>query len=356
MKVIKNKLLVFLLLLVLTFSCLMIPCSTSFASEINPKITIQVSPKVELLAIIKLLNADDYFACEFLNTIFKRDAIAWFLPYKNHSAVKTYQNLLDLGYTDQTLRIFLMELGNLPDMYFPEVLSGCNNTEIIKIWRDQLVSFCNESNFYTFWSRESDYYQQIIDQFVLESNVRESVKKEIMFLGITDFSVNFILSPLLQENQAILSCQSPIKEGQIILGLTGIQNGRLLFGDSATHQKLVEHDFLHLLVSSITKLFAEQINRSVSLFNPIQEKMEAMQIKSWNECFAKHISLSIQILCFEEDRGEKISEFTSLGFIYIPDTYSLLEQYQDYRDYFPTLPHFLPRILKQFDTIARRNQ
>jgi hypothetical protein len=249
-----------------------------------------------------------------------------------------------------------MELGDLPELAIPETMSDKDNDLTLKAWRDQLICFCQDSDFYTFWSRESEFYNQVIDQFVIDSHVSEDLNKEISFLGISDMTVHFVLSPLIQDNLALVLNPSTKKEGFLILGLSGIQNGRLLFGDIATQSNLIQNDFLTLLVADVTKPFINDINKSQSLWSPIQTTMENFQIKTWLECFNRHLSLSIGIICFEDNQTEKLAEVNKQGFIYIQDSFDLLSQYSQYREYFPSVTTFLPRIMEQFNAIARRNQ
>ena len=356
MKIMKNKLLVFLILLVLVFSSQMYPITETFSFEDVLTVPIVVENKIELLGIITILEADDYFACELLNTIFKRDAVAWFRPYRNHSAIKSYRHLLDLGFSDNHLRAYLMELGNLPELTIPDTLSSTFRTEPFRLWHQHLLQFLDESSFSSFWSREREYYNQAVEQFAPSSNLLDSIRKEMQFLGFTNLPFRWVLSPLIFGNQAILVNQEAESQGMIILGLSDIQNGRLVFGKEKTQLTLIQQDLLQLLVNKVTIPFQEDISKSESLLDPIKELMKNEGINTWQECFNQHLFWSIRLINFEENPSEKIIELQKLGYIYVDDTYQLLQQYEQYRSYFPTVTTFLPRVIQQFNSMARRKQ
>lgn len=353
MKDMKNKLLVFLILLVLVFSSLVFPTSKAFSHETKRSFSIVVEPKIELLGIISLLEADDYFACELFNTIFKRDAVAWFRPYKNHPAIQGFRKLLDMGFSENDLRHYLLEIGDLPELAIPDSLSNSRWKEEFKPWQQELVDFLNVTNFSTYWSKEKEYYQQAIDQFIPSSLAEENIKEQLRFFGLTDLPFRWILSPLIFENQAILLNQEKESQGMIILGLTDIQNGRLLFGNEKNVLSIVSHDLLKLLIEGSTKPFQPEIQQSASLLEPIREAMEREGVYSWQECFNQHLFFSIQLIFDQEDTDTTIKELNDLGYIYLEDTFQLLKQYNQYRDYFPTVSSFLPRIIQQFENMAR---
>lgn len=355
MIVVKNKFVVFLLFFLMPLSSLVLPISNSLALQENPAILVVVEPKIELIGVLSLLSqVDDYFACERLNTVIKRDTVAWFRPFKDKQAVKSFIRLINQDQTENTLRKFLLELGDLPDLSIPETLSLEYQNETFTAFRNDLVSFCHDTNFLTFWSREKEYYSQMIDEFILECNVYDTLNQTFAFLGVNNISCRFVLSPLMMENQVLLLDLLSQKKGIIILGLTDIQNGRLLFGSNKTHLKLVKKDLLKEVVASITKPYESDINLSIPLMLPIQEKMKSFHINSWQDCFNHHLALSIEVLCFEDNQPEKLDELKKLGFIYIGESYDLLNQYNRYRMYYPSLKSFLPRILDQFEAITRR--
>jgi len=319
-------------------------------------ITIEVNDRLELLGVIRILDKySNYFACEILNTVFKRDAVAWFKNYKNHPAVLIYQKSIASGdFTDSQCREFILLLGDFPDLKVPENLPCFFQKDEWFAWRKELLCFCEATNFSSFLLREKELYQQVPDQFILPLKTKEDLEKIGSFFNEQKWSIRFLLSPLLfQENQFVLVQNDQDFQCVFIFGLSGIDNGRLLFASNEIYANFVRDLLLKNMSKIVLDRFSDKISKLEPLLNPIKKQMESQDIRSWKECFVEHIFLSANILLFSKDPTKEIQAWREKGFLYLSDTYELFLQYEQYRNYFSTFYSFIPRILTQYERILR---
>lgn len=325
------------------------------AIENDLPISIEVDDKIELLGVISLLDKiSDYFACEIFNTVFKRDAVEWFKKYQNHPAVLSYHKLVNGNYNDSQCREFMLELGDLPDLKIPENLSPLFQKDEFLTWRIEIESFCETSKFQSFLTKERDLYQQIPEQFTLPCQINDDLDKILTIFNEKKMSIRFILSPLLfQENQYKTIQNKEETQFIFLFGLSGIDNGRLLFASKETQTYFVRDLLLRNMSGIVLSRFSGNIAKLEPLLDPIKCEMASIGIKTWEECFNEHFFLSIQIYLFAEKPFEEMNTWRKKGFRYLAETLDLIQQYDQYRSYFPSLHSFIPRVLTQYESILR---
>ncbi len=256
-----------------------------------------------------------------------------------------------------TLVLYHSELPDFEQVIpYPEYLINRAGTESkLKEFANSLRDFAVKSNFENFYSSQADFYNQIVDS--IKQNMRDYKYINILenYYGDEKECYTIIANPLFQRGGYGPKIQSDSSE--LIYSILGAQNsinGFPIFGDEEYFEHIMLHEFSHSFVNSFTDKNLKTVNKSASLFNPIESKMKRMAYGNWITCVNEHL-VRVNVARISENLNHNKSDILKQefkrGFIYIYDLDSLMGKYEKCRDVYKRYEDFYPEIIKYFEKV-----
>jgi hypothetical protein len=226
----------------------------------HPTLKARIDLRIELLYIIDATaNASSWHNCQLMNTVYHQQVIKHFTSYCDHDAISYYKAFIEDKLDFNILeRAFL----SLPPSQMPD------HVEAPKEWSAELgifvqkaLDFYHESAFQNFMLRQSSIIREIESSYqaVLNRQTWQETFFEWFSPSMSQFSI--LISPLKKSShQGYLVPMSDMSlQYYLVLGLTAISNGFLVFAGSSELQTLVLQDVSNDLVRTEMKLFPEEL-------------------------------------------------------------------------------------------------
>ncbi len=117
------------------------------------------------------------------------------------------------------------------------------------------------------------------------------------------------------------------------------------------------HSFVNHLVDNNIKALEESGRK---LFEPVQEKMRKQNYGSWNIMMYETL-VRVSVIKYMKDHNyspmdikKEINSQLSLGYLWIEDLLTEIEEYDRKRKEYPTLESYMPRIIDAFQTYPQK--
>ncbi len=226
----------------LMIGLLLFPSFGLCKEEQKDLIKVSVDPRIELLYIIDAVSdADRYHNCQLMNTIYRQQAMRHFSSHRNHSAITMYKDQIKTEYSlDFLEEVFLM----LPlSMNIDEGQTDAIDDEVLRSFIHEAVQFYHQA--FVCWFLED--MEMVISEVKRIFNAmlhRQTWKDDFfsMFQGTVD-EVHIMLSPLkYAQHQSHWIKDEASSIYYLILGLTEISNGFLIFAGADDFQQLLLQD------------------------------------------------------------------------------------------------------------------
>lgn len=332
----------------------------------NPSyLNIEVDPRIELLAVVQHFTTwADKNHTKF-NIGYKYDINNYFSNYRNHIAIQKCQALINSGFTYDAPVAFILYHGNPPELnqlvpYSNYLIIRAGGESNLKDFAEKLRSFAIETNFMKFFESKRKFYNHLQNEIIRNlDNVNYTNLLENYF-GEKKHSYNIIPAPLFHAGGYGAKVLNDGKED--IYNITGPKNylnGNLTFGNKEDILYILLHEFSHSFINYITEKYSTEINNSKSLYEPIKEKMQLQGYNNWQSCVNEHLVRTVVArivlqLMGESSKNSIINKEINNGFIYILKLDSLLSEYENNRNKYPTFESFYPKIIELFNSLIEK--
>ncbi len=239
---------------------------------------VSVDPGIELLYIIDAVSdAERYHNCQLMNTIYRQQAMRHFDAHRNHSAIKMYREVIKKNYCLLDLEKSFLSLPHC--MNIEEWQEDAIEDEVLLAFIIEAMQFYRQA--FVQWFLED--MEMVIGEVerIFNSMLRRQTWKDdflSLFCGTVD-EVHIMLSPLkYAQHQGHWLKDEDSSVYYLVLGLSEISNGFLIFASA--------QDFQQLLIQDAGSQWI---------------KHELMQIEDFYEDFAIHLT-------------DKEDDWQSLGF------------------------------------------
>ena len=376
-----------LFLLVLTTSC-----GEKKQIESAHSLNITVDPRIELLAVVQLLSGygDRTGLITRYDFPYKTDVSEYFSAYKNHPAVKLFEEMSLSGFSFDAPPDAMLHLSNPPELavqvpFTRHLKRRARGEEKLEKFIQELRDFAQKTNFTSFFEAHKGTYSKLVSDTYSKMQGVDFIRTLENYYGMKQKSYTIILVPLFHPGgfgpridreggsnpifNFIKSLQYLIfnkwsgKSYEIynICGPNGVQNGIPSFGTQEGFRQLAWHEFGHSFVNPLSESLKNRIKISEysSLFMPIREKMEKEGYSNWETCVNEHIvravTARLTFIHFGKQAGEdELRGQKNWGFIYIEPLCKKLEEYEIRRDKYPAFADFFQELLKVFEEITKK--
>ena len=371
-------------------------------------VDVRVDSRVELLSIVQMFTSWRDSVIVKKDYKYKRDALEWFKPYRNHRVIELCEYLrdfqcmcmptgfmvhvteppelkfiekLDLNTIYSFTWFISSKLGDWFNKYFEKSkaikLYGINRSKyallpglkaraeeelmllgefmakrVLNEFIEYLRNFVYKSNFIEFFDMHRSFYEALIEK----SKLKHSVPKIISYLK--DFFKKY------EEHVSVILC--PLY-GSFAFG-HGFNDKTFVF----IGPRRIVNDFP--IFEGVEDPILNELSRIVGIycaryFDEIMEYSYLFEylgdyVKSihgvWIQALNVHLASAIEAIIKHHYMGVPKEEIASYldqeerrGFIFIKDFYKLLDEYFKKKDEYNSFEEFFPRIVKLLKTLAK---
>jgi hypothetical protein len=241
--------------------------------------------------------------------------------------------------------------------YSKDLIMRAGGESVLKDFADKLRAFVKETNFMKFYNDHQKFYNHIQNNIIKTIGDTNYTKLLEDYYGEIKHSYNILPAPLFHNGG--YGPQVQTQEGLDVFNVAGpmsYSNGDLSFGNKDYLLYILLHEFSHSFVNPVTAKFSDQINNSTALFTPIKTQMQQQAYSDWQTCVNEHLVRTVVARLALKLRGEAykntvINQELNNGFIYIQKLDSLMFEYENHRDTYPTFESFYPSIVALFNSL-----
>jgi hypothetical protein len=371
------------LLLLLLASCQSLPSQPAIPTyptwvveadpvAIQPGLHVTVDPRLELLAVVQSLGLYDSQTHLITNYAFpyRKEIDEYFQPYKDHAAVKIFDQMSQVGFTFDAPPALMLSLSDPPELAVTAsfdniIIARAGGPVLVEAFLAALRDFARETNFMAFYTGHADFYATLTGQVEAMINPADLTTLEVYY-GMQQHSYNIILVPLFHPGG--FGPRMPAKAGSAgdglfdvysINGPQGVTDDIPNFGDAADYRDLIWHEFGHSFINPLTEANSDLVIPYESLATPIAWKMRRLAYTGWETIVNEHVIRAITIRLVAQVDGEEagqalLEKERKQGFRYINVLSERLKEYEANRGEYPTLESFYRRLMEVWVEEAER--
>jgi hypothetical protein len=337
--------------------------------SVQPGLNVTVDPRMELLAVIQSLGKYDEQTQLITDYKFpyQTDIAEYFQPYRDHTAVKIFDQMSQVGFTFDAPPTLMLYLTNPPElavtMPFENVLvARAGGPTLVEAFLIALRDFARETSFMTFYTAHADFYDTMTGAVEAMINPTDLTMLEDYY-GMQQHSYNIILVPLFHAGG--FGPRMPAEPGMAgsgvvettnydvysINGPHGITDTVPTFGNAADYRELIWHEFSHSFINPLTTANSDLVFPYEKLAAPITLKMKRMAYTNWETIVNEHVIRAITARLVAQADGEEAGQaFLAAnrknGFRYIDVLSERLQEYEANRSAYSTLESFYRSLME----------
>ena len=335
--------------------------SYSVSSE-HSQFEIKIDPRIELLAVIQSLTSwPEMGLFTTLNFTYYEDVKSYFAPYKNHAAVKWFNDNLMRGWIYNAPPMAMLFLSSPPEMktiipFSDYLLKRGGGEENLNKMVDLMNRFAKDSRFMRFWNEHQHFYKEFIEKIERLIPFDEYAQLMMDFYG--EEKAHFVFIPVPLFHSGGYGVQIEYEGGKIPYFFGGphkLEDGFPVY-DAAELRILVFHEFGHSFVNPVVYEHASQLNRYEDFYQYMKKEMSRQGYGSWLSVCHEHLvrtgdSFLLERAGFPEERKKNFQADLDSGFVLLPFLREKMELYVNNRDKYPSFRSFFPEIIKVFQEI-----
>ena len=331
-------------------------------------VNITVDSRIELLAVVQLLSGYDkrYRLITRYDFPYKQDVREYFSTYKNHAAVKLFDEMSADGFSFDAPPAAMLYLSKPPELTierpFTEYLNKrAGGAERLKKFIELLRDFAKETEFAAFFRAHRGTFLQMVTNAQKKMGGINYARTLQDYYGMSQNSYNIILAPLFTGGYGPRIERSGGKDDIYnILGPMSMKDGLPAFGSEQSFRHIAWHEFSHSFVNPTTAKFSREIDRYEALYEPISARMKGQAYDNWQTCVNEHIVRAVTTrLTYREigsDAGEQaLGSEKEGGFAYVQALCESLAHYEQQRQTYPTLVDYYPELIKVLRELSEKD-
>ena len=371
------------------------------------RVDVRVDSRVELLSIVQMFTSWRDSVIVKKDYKYKRDALEWFKPYRNHRVTELCEYLrdfqcmcmptgfmvhvteppelkfvekLDLNTIYSFTWFISSKLGDWFNKYFEKSktikLYGINRSKyaflpglkaraeeelmllgefmakrVLNEFIEYLRDFVYKSNFIEFFDMHKNFYETIIEKSRLKYSVPKIISYLKDFFKKYEEHVSVILCPLYG---SFAFGHGFNDKTFVFIGPRRIVNDLPIFGGV---EDLILNELSRIIGIYCARYFDEIMEYS-HLFERLGDYVKSTH-GVWIQALNVHLASAIEAIIKHHYMGvpkEKIASYLDQeerrGFVFIKDFYKLLDEYVKKKDEYNSFEEFFPRIIKLLKTLT----
>ncbi|WP_283692848.1 DUF4932 domain-containing protein [Clostridium perfringens] len=330
---------------------------------------IEVNKNLELMNIIlltirysEILSERFGFKVDFVdysNEKYIRDIKDYFQKYSDHEIYIKLEEMIKDGFFLGRPMVFALALDNEEGADFKYEISEFNiklsgGIKKLEEFRVLFNSFKEETKFDDFFSKvevyykdDLEYFNRILEKYNFINNLEE-------FSGNKNTNYNFVMSNLSKYNFGFDLNKDKEKYINIVFNLSIFLGDAIFIDNDYDICNLIFHELSHPVINPLTESNLALVNKYKEIHEELEKyKSEFSGYGDWEECVNEHIvrALSIHLSkkYFDIDFTNRRIEFDyNLGYRYIKEIVSKLEEYEKNRNRYKSIDEFYPELIKVF--------
>lgn len=345
----------------------LLSCGCGFAQSPATRLTAKVDERVELLSIIFRLAGNREYRMSPLDN-YTRDIDSYFAPFQNHAAVLLARKLATQNHVGfdavMAMAVHLSPPPSLrPTVPFSDEVPDkrwgrSNGLEFAHL----LHRFYVDTHFERFATAHRAMYDLAEERFaaILQSvdlswfarfYGESPINRFYVILGMNNGGGNYGIKVGFPDGQ---------QEAFAIMGCwTTDQTGNPDYRANADYLPTVIHEFNHSFVNPLIERYWTQFRSANNVFGPVATLMRS-QAYGDAESMVNESIVRAAVILYSATQSNAHTVKLSIrreeanGFVWMPDLYHLLEQYQSHRDRYRRLQDFMPAIIRFYDSLPGR--
>ncbi|HUS85930.1 MAG TPA: DUF4932 domain-containing protein [Bacteroidales bacterium] len=345
-------------LLPIVFVILFIP----FLHSQETAFRILLDPRIELLSVIQSLSDwPEYGAFTKFDSRYRNEVNLYFQAYKDHDAVRWFNENLKLGWSFDAPPKAMMHLSYPPQMkiaipFTEELFERGGGEKNLLLMVQLLNQFIEDTGFEEFFASQQGFYTEFIDRINNQIPFTAYTKLMQDFYGgqISDFV--FIPVPLFLGGYGYQLEREEGKTAFYFGGPHSIDQGLPVF-EPKLLRILIFHEFGHSFVNPVVYDFEQELNAYSSLFEYMKKDMRRQAYGEWTTVCHEHLVRTGEIFLnklagFPEEAEEIYnSYYESRKFLFLPFFREKMDYYCSHRDEYPSFRSYFPELLKVFEEV-----
>ena len=311
----------------------------------EPVYVVEYNQSIELLHVVDFLSTvNEYSNCQLLSSVFLYKAKKYFLPWKNHDAVSSYQTCKDKSLDDDIYRIMLRKNEEL-EVEIDSLQVSKEEKKRIRSFFESLADFSSKSNFSSFLQQMKKQYDTIVEQYQYTDEIKKHIQVADDYFGYSFQTIHIIVSPtklylvdaFTRDNQAIF-----MKDLYVIASLCDVTNGYLQFGTPKKYKHLLTHTVPVLLLETAQNYYGVSKEKLLKRTSEeyIQEIYEALCVSVYQNDFT------------ETSISEYLERCKSDGKLFVSEVFDVLKhEYEMERTQFSYFISYFPSFFNSVTSI-----
>lgn len=328
------------------------------------RLQVVVDERIELITTIQLLSGYEYLAEG--DIAYKDEVRKAFEPYKDHEAVKYYQQLSQWFYGSPPLAFIIHY--KLPA--FKQTVTFNREDSVVLRYAEKrdsmqqflilLKDFYTCSNFHEFYTSHQGFYNDVIAPVKAIADSKDFAGVMETHFRMASAGYHIILSPLQMD--AGFGHTLTISKGDDLYAFVGPKTdskGMPDFDNDILFRELVIHEFSHAFCNPLIDKYYRQLEKDSCLFTPLRKAMKAQGYGNWKACLyelltrANEIALN-RIIYGKEDADKLYEQNIEDRWIYLEGLLPIVEnEYLPKRKQYPTQEQLMPLVVEYFDKKAK---
>lgn len=308
----------------------------TFAIPQDLTLKAKLDHRIELLYIIDATaNASSWHNCQLMNTVYHQQVIKHFSTFVEHDAVSYYKKFIE----DQIdFKILEKAFLSLPASHMPDQFITPKEWPIeLGVFVQKALNFYYESSFQTFMLSQSSIIREVERSFQAVLNRQTWQETYFNWFSSSLSQISVLISPLkTSSHQGYLVPMSDMSQHYyIVLGLTAINNGFLVFAKSEELQALVLYHMSKELITAEMKFFPEELDKIDHNIQAYEKTWIELGFENSSDFIAHQMALCIYWNFLDELAQEKssaalLNEAEEAGFFLIKCNWDILQSFLNY--------------------------
>jgi hypothetical protein len=340
-----------ILLVILLASSELLPANNPAPSPDQGELIVKVDPLIELYIVTAYIS--ESFFKKWLtahNEEYVNDIMQYFSKYKDHSAVKFFEQVWksDMStYIPPEIMLYLnSDFTIKQELVVPDdLIANMGGQERLDSFLLNMKSFYQQTAFDNFYSAHQGYYGELctgVEQLLIQ---KKAIQKLNDLYGKQLNNYYALVVPLLGYGNGYGPSISSNKEKKDLY---------CMFSPYQTEEQiigLIWHEFGHSFVNHVVSDNKELVEQSQHLFGPIESKMGPLY-PDWNNSLSEHLVRVNTTELIKDEYGEElalqqVNAHEAQGFLYMQPIAKLMVKYHKKRNKYPDFKSYFPELAKK---------
>ncbi len=329
-------------------------------------VRIQVLPELELFQILCQLSKT-YQGLNTLDFQYKADIKTGFDGYKDHPAVSVLRQIMDRHPAHNCIKAYILNeeyQNNIEQLNLLRLENTAARLKAVTELRAACQQFAKDTQFIAFFEKNRPYYEGKVQAVKAALAGLDLITSREAFWGIGKDQYRIVLALLERDIHSCWFTSNAQQHSLFILTPKFAINGDAVFGNAETSDlqqgKLAAcdyiyygsgHEFGHSVVNPLTQAYETQIT---ALLLAYEKSGQPNKMDFLNESILRTFTAYEFVQQGKMDVAQMILQGEAMnGYTYNEQLLSLLQEYDQNRNQYPSFKDYLPHLLVKLSNMNR---